>query len=88
MWNFLLFIKYKFGKSAPILDFLFELIASKSVFPGCLGVRKQRFPARRVFYFATETMGNRILKLVFNNVDRRKRQFTLNKMDVLSHLQL
>jgi hypothetical protein len=54
-------------------------------------VRKQRFPARGVFYFATETRENCIAlcgRVVFNDVDRRKRQFTLNKMDVSSHLQL
>jgi hypothetical protein len=51
-------------------------------------VRKQRFPARGVFYFATETRENCIVRVVFNDVGRRKRQFTLNKMDVSSHLQL
>jgi hypothetical protein len=39
-----------------------------------------------VFYFAAETRGNCIVSLGFNEVDKRKRQFTLNKMDVSSHL--
>jgi hypothetical protein len=67
---------------------LFVLIISKSVFPVILGVRQVRFPARSVFYFVTETRGNCILRLVFNDVDRRTRQFALNKMDVSSPLQL
>jgi hypothetical protein len=55
-------------------------------FPVVLGVREQRFPARRVFTLQAETRGNYIERLVFNNVNRRKRQFILNKMDVSSHL--
>jgi hypothetical protein len=53
-----------------------------------LGVREQRFPARGLFYFVAKTRGNCIERLVFNEVDRRKRQFALNKMDISSHLQL
>jgi hypothetical protein len=37
---------------------------------------------------AIETRGNCIVRLVLDDVDGRKRQFTLDKMDVSSHLQL
>jgi hypothetical protein len=47
-------------------------------------VREIRFPARGVFHFAAETRGICIARLVFSDVDRRKRQFALNEMDVLS----
>jgi hypothetical protein len=56
--------------------FVFVLMASKSVFPGC--PRSAVFFPHAVFYFAAETRGNYILTLIFNHVERRKRQFTLN----------
>jgi hypothetical protein len=49
-------------------------------------MQEKRFSASGVFYFAAETRGC-IVRLVFNDVDRRKRQFTLNKIDDSSHLQ-
>jgi hypothetical protein len=78
----------RFSTRARVKKELFVLIVSKSVFPVILGVREVRFSARGVFYFVTETRGNCILRLVFNDVNRRTRQFALNKMDVSSHLQL
>jgi hypothetical protein len=48
-------------------------VAQNRYFPGVFGVREQRFPTRGVFYFETETRGNSIVTLVFNDVDRRKR---------------
>jgi hypothetical protein len=80
--------EYNFGNSegnTSLITFLYS--ALKSV---VLGVRKQRFPARPAVFFTlqAETRGNCIVRLVFNNVDRRKRQFILNKIFVSSHLQL
>jgi hypothetical protein len=59
----------------------FYSLAKNRYFPGVFGVREQRFATCGVFYFAAETRGNCIVTLVFNDVDTRKRQFTLNKMD-------
>jgi hypothetical protein len=49
---------------------------------------KNDFPHVVFFYFAADTKGNCLVRLVFNDVDRRKCQFYLQKMDVSSHLQL
>jgi hypothetical protein len=52
---------------------------------GILGVREQRFPARGVFYFAAETRGNCIVRLVFNDETDGNVNSHLNKMNVSSH---
>jgi hypothetical protein len=48
------------GRDIPMKNVIFVLIGSKSAFPG--------YPARGVFYFAPETSGKCIVRLVVNDV--------------------